>query len=47
MFRLERELDVALRFEHGDGMVGEPKASLIWITWILLGRLFRECQELD
>ena len=42
LFCLERELDAMLHFEHGDGMVGEPKASPIWITQILLGGLFRE-----
>lgn len=42
LFRLEREMDAALRFEHGDGTVGESKASPIWVTRILLGRLFCE-----
>ena len=46
MFHLEREMDAVLCFEHGDGTVGEPKTSPIWITWILLGRLFWERQEL-
>ena len=46
LFRLERELDAVLHFKHGDGMVGELKDSPIWITQILLGRLFREHQEL-
>ena len=32
--------------EHADGTVGEPKASPIWVTQILLGRLFRERQAL-
>lgn len=42
LFRLERELDVTLRFEHGDGSGGGMKVSQLWVTRILLGRLFKE-----
>ena len=42
LFCLERELDTTLRFEHGDESGGALKASQLWVTGILLGRLFRE-----
>lgn len=38
LFRLEREMDATLMFEHGGGL----RASQLWVTRILLGRLFRE-----
>lgn len=43
---LERELDAVLHFEHGDDTGGDLKANPIWVTHILLGRLFREHQAL-
>ena len=46
LFRLERELEAMLRFEHGDGSGGGPKASQLWVTRVLLGRFFREQQAL-
>jgi hypothetical protein len=46
LFRLEWELHAMLWFEHGDGSGGGPKASQLWVTRILLGRLFRERQAL-
>lgn len=44
--RLERELEAALRFEHGDEDDGGLWSNPIWITRILLGPLFRELQVL-
>ena len=38
LFRLEKELEATLLFEHG----GEHRASPHWVTRILLVRLFRE-----
>ena len=38
MFQLERELETTLKFEHGGGQ----QASPLWVTRILLGRLFKE-----
>ena len=38
LLRLKRELDASLIFEHGGGQ----RASQLWVTRILLGRLFRE-----
>ena len=38
LFRLEREMDATLMFEHGGG----KKASQLWVTRILLDKLFRE-----
>lgn len=46
MMRLERELEVALRFEHRDDDDRGLRSNPIWITKILLGRLFREHQVL-
>ena len=46
MLRLERDLEAALDFEHSDGEDSGPKVHPIWITRILLGRLFRERQAL-
>lgn len=42
MLRLERDMEAALNFEHSDGEDRVPKVHPIWITHILLGRLFRE-----
>ena len=42
LFRLEKELEATLLFEHG----GDCRASPLWVTRILLGRLFRECLSL-
>lgn len=42
LFCLERELDAALRFEHGHESGGRPNANQLWVMHILLGRLFRE-----
>ena len=39
---LEKELEVALSFEHANGDDGGPGVHPIRITRILLGRLFRE-----
>ena len=36
--RLEKELEATLLFEHA----GEHRANPLWVTRILLGRLFRE-----
>ena len=44
--RLERELEVALLVEHGDDDDGGLRSNPIWITKIMLGHLFRECQAL-
>lgn len=38
LFRLEKELEATLLFEHG----GDCRASPLWVTRILLGRLFHE-----
>ena len=38
MFRLEREMDATLMFEYGRWQ----QASPLWVTQILLGRLFKE-----
>lgn len=38
LFRIEKELEATLLFEHG----GEYRASPHWVTPILLGRLFHE-----
>lgn len=38
--QLERELEAALSFEHGDEEEGGSRVHPIWITCILLGRLF-------
>ena len=38
LFRLEKELEATLLFEHG----GEYRANPHWVTRILLGRLFHE-----
>lgn len=46
MLRLERELEVALAFEHSDGEDSGPKVQPVWIMHILLGRLFKERQLL-
>lgn len=46
MMRLERELEAALWFEHEDDDYGGLRSNPIWITRILLGRLFRERQVL-
>ena len=46
LMRLERELEAALSFEHGDREDGGPRVHPIWITCILLGRLFQERQAL-
>lgn len=46
LMRLERELEAALSFEHGDGEDGGPRVHPIWITRIFLGCLFRERQAL-
>ena len=43
LFHLERELDVTLQFEHGNGSGGGLRASQLWVMHILLGRLFKEC----
>lgn len=37
---LEREMEVALSFKHGDGEEGGPRVHPIWIIHILLGCLF-------
>ena len=42
MLRLERELEATLTFEHSDGEDSGLKIQPVWITRILLGRLFRE-----
>jgi hypothetical protein len=39
---MEWELDVALRFDHGDRLGGGLKANQLYVMCILLGRLFRE-----
>jgi uncharacterized protein YecA (UPF0149 family) len=46
MLRLERELEIALAFEHSDGEDSGLKIQPIWITHILLGHLFRETKAL-
>ena len=46
MLRLERELETALAFEHSDGEDNGLKIQPVWITRILLGRLFRERKAL-
>ena len=46
MLRLERELETALAFEHSDGEDSGLKIQPVWITCILLGRLFRERKAL-
>lgn len=46
MLRLERDLEVAINFEHSDGKDCGPKVHPVWITHILLGHLFRERQAL-
>lgn len=38
LFRLEREMEATLMFEHGESR----RASQLWVTRILLGWLFRE-----
>ena len=38
LFRLEQQMDATLMFEHGR----RQKASQLWVTCILLGRLFWE-----
>lgn len=38
LFRLEKELEATLLFEHG----GDYRANPLWVTQILLGRLFHE-----
>lgn len=38
LFCLEKEMETTLLFEHG----GSRRASQLWVTRILLGRLFRE-----
>ena len=38
LFRLEREMDATLMFEYG----GSQRESQLWVTKILLGRLFQE-----
>jgi hypothetical protein len=38
LFRLEREMEATLMFEHG----GSRRANQLWVTQILLGQLFRE-----
>ena len=47
MFHLEWELDTTLQFEHGDGTSTGLRESQLWVTCILLGRLFRERLVLD
>lgn len=42
MFHLECELDASLQFEYGGGQGGGPRPSQLWVTCIVLGRLFRE-----
>lgn len=39
-------MDATLHFEHGNGLEGGLNASQLWVTHILMGRLFRERQEL-
>ena len=46
MLQLERDLEASLIFEHLDGEDSGPKVQPVWITHILLGRLFRERQVL-
>ena len=46
MMRLERALEAALRFEHGDDDDRGPRSIPIWITRIPLGHLFKEHQVL-
>ena len=46
MLRLERELEAALCFVHGDGDDRGLRTNPIWITCTLLGRLFKEQQVL-
>ena len=46
MWRMERDLKVALHFEHSDGEYSGPKVHPIWISHILLGHLFMERQAL-
>ena len=38
LFHLEKEMEATLMFEHG----GSRRASQLWVTRILLKRLFRE-----
>lgn len=47
LLRLERELEAALRFEHGDSKEGESQSNPIWVTCIMLGCLFKERQVLQ
>ena len=42
----EKELEAALRFKHKDDDYGGLRSNPIWITIILLGRLFIERQAL-
>lgn len=42
LMRLERELEVALSFVHAEGEDEGLRVHPIWITCIILGRLFRE-----
>lgn len=42
LFHLERELDATLQFENGDKSGSGLRVSQLWVTCILLGRLFRE-----
>ena len=44
--RLERELEAALSFKHEDKEEGGPRVHPIWITCILLSRIFQERQAL-
>lgn len=43
LFRLEKEMEATLMFEHG----GSRRANQLWVTKILLGRLFRERLSLN
>lgn len=46
LLHLEREMEAALHFKHGDSEEGGPRANPISVTCILLGCLFRERQAL-